>query len=340
MRSRRVWVLALVTTVLGTGGALLCFRSTGNEDYSRIEPGLYLGSSVDRPPPGTQAVVNLCGRPDSYQVGPALWIPLYEAASGSAGEKPTLDVLRRIVGFIDEQRRAGRTTYVHCMVGVNRSGTAVTAYVMQAHRMGRDEALTFVRRRRPEVQPDPTLLQLLSEWEQTLPPAAARMNPSLEFGIRMVLVGVGATLVMDLWALLLRLFKVPSLNFSIVGRWIGHLPKGKWIHDSIAKAEPVRGEGILGWGAHYSIGITFAGVLLAVFGLEWARSPSLLPALVVGWVTVAAPLLILQPALGAGIASSKTPRPVFSSFKSLVTHTVFGIGLYLAALATAPLFRA
>jgi hypothetical protein len=60
----------------------------------------------------------------------------------------------------------------------------------------------------------------------------------------------------------------------------------------------------------------------------------LLPALFVGVVTVLAPLLVLQPALGAGIASSKTPAPVFNSFKSLVTHTVYGFGLYLAALAT------
>ena len=62
------------------------------------------------------------------------------------------------------------------------------------------------------------------------------------------------------------------------------------------------------------------------------------PALYVGVLTVVAPLfilqpalVILQPALGAGIASSKTPRPVFNSLKSLVTHTVFGLGLYLAA---------
>jgi len=85
-----------------------------------------------------------------------------------AEEKPTLDLLKRVVGFIDEQRRAGRTTYVHCMVGVNRSGAMVTAYLMQEHRMGRDEALAFLRGKRPEVQPDPTLMKLLAEWEQAL----------------------------------------------------------------------------------------------------------------------------------------------------------------------------
>ena len=91
----------------------------------------------------------------------------------------------------------------------------------------------------------------------------------------------------------------------------------------------------MGWFAHYAIGVTFAALLLSSFGLKWARSPSLLPALLIGIVTVVSPFFILQPALGAGIASSKTPAPLLNSLKSLATHTVFGFGLYLAALATA-----
>jgi len=118
---------------------------------------------------------------------------------------------------------------------------------------------------------------------------------------------------MDGWALLLRQFGIPSLNFAVLARWLGHFPQGQWVQASIAKAAPVRGERLLGWSAHYSIGITFAGLLLSTFGLKWARSPSLLPALVVGIATVVAPLLILQPALGAGIASSKTAHPILNS---------------------------
>lgn len=34
--------------------------------------------------------------------------------------------------------------------------------------------------------------------------------------------------------------------------------------------------------AHYSIGVTFAALLLAVYGLEWARNPTPLPALTPG----------------------------------------------------------
>jgi len=121
---------------------------------------------------------------------------------------------------------------------------------------------------------------------------------------------------------------------------LGHIREGQFFHVSIAKAPPVRGERVLGWAAHYAIGISFACLLIAIFGLSWARSPTLAPALGVGLVTVVAPLFVLQPAMGAGIASSKTPAPLFNSTKSVVTHVVYGFGLYLAALATARLLPA
>ncbi len=190
--------------------------------------------------------------------------------------------------------------------------------------MSRDHVKRVVSRRAPGIGAGH------EAFEQT-------MNDTTELALRTLSIGVGATLVMDVWAFVLKRFGVPSLDFALLGRWIGHLPRGKWIHDKIAAAPPVRGERLIGWGAHYSIGVTFAGLLIVLAGLDWARSPSLSPALAVGIVTVAAPLFVLQPALGAGVASSRTPAPVFNTVKSLVTHTVFGVGLYLAALATAAL---
>lgn len=166
------------------------------------------------------------------------------------------------------------------------------------------------------------------------------MRTLIECVFRGIFIGAGATLLTDGWAALLRRFGVPSLNFAMLGRWIGHLRRGRLTHERIAKASPVRGELLLGWVAHYAIGISFAALLLATFGLDWARSPTFGPALLVGFGTVVAPLFILQPALGAGIASSKTPTPVFNTLKSLTTHTVFGVGLFVAAVVAARLFPA
>jgi hypothetical protein len=161
------------------------------------------------------------------------------------------------------------------------------------------------------------------------------MNPTFELAARSLLIGAGATLAIDAWAAVLRRFGVPSLRIEYLGRWLGHLPSGRWQHEDIARAAPVRAEALLGWGAHYTIGVGFAALLLLSAGLDWARSPTLLPALCVGVVTVLCPWFVLQPAIGAGIASSKTRTPVRNALKSLLTHTVFGIGLFLTAHAAA-----
>jgi len=152
---------------------------------------------------------------------------------------------------------------------------------------------------------------------------------------RVALIGIGATAIMDVWLLLLKRLHVPTLNFALLGRWIGHLFRGQWKHEAIARATPVKGELALGWLAHYATGIAFAALLAAVYGPAWTSDPRLLPALAVGMATVVAPLFILQPAMGAGIASCKTAAPLRNSLRSLLNHSVFGAGLYVSAVLIA-----
>jgi hypothetical protein len=158
------------------------------------------------------------------------------------------------------------------------------------------------------------------------------MSQLLEDTTRVVLIGAGATALMDLWLLLLRRLGVQGTNFALVGRWAGHAMRGQWFHDPIAKSAPVAGERALGWLVHYAVGIAFAGVLLGVCGMRWAGDPSLPPALALGIASVAAPLFVMQPAMGAGVASSRTPTPAINCLRSLASHTVFGLGLYASAL--------
>lgn len=153
--------------------------------------------------------------------------------------------------------------------------------------------------------------------------------------VKIVLIGIGATAVMDAWLMLLKRIGVPTLNFAMIGRWAGHLARGRLAHAAIAKSPPVPGELALGWLIHYAVGIAFAGLLVAVQGVQWTRDPTLLPALAVGIATVAAPLFVMQPAMGAGIASSRTPTPLKNCLRSVANHTVFGLGLYVAAVLIA-----
>jgi hypothetical protein len=148
-----------------------------------------------------------------------------------------------------------------------------------------------------------------------------------------VLVGIGSIVIMDIWNLFLQYtFKISSLNFCLVGRWLSHMPLGTFMHANIAAAAKRPAECAIGWTAHYLIGIAFALMLVLFTSGSWLEHPSFLPALLVGIGTVPIPYFIMQPALGLGIAAANTPHPTQARLKSLMTHTVFGVGLYLSAI--------
>lgn len=153
--------------------------------------------------------------------------------------------------------------------------------------------------------------------------------------LKVVLMGVGATVAMDLWLLLLQRLGVPTQNFAMIGRWAAHLLRGRWWHAPISASPRAANELALGWLVHYAVGIGFAAVLVALAGPGWLDQPSLSIALVFGLVTVLVPFLVMQPAMGQGIAASRTPMPLQNRLRSLANHTVFGLGLYLSAVLIA-----
>ena len=155
-----------------------------------------------------------------------------------------------------------------------------------------------------------------------------------------IAVGIGATLVMDLWNLFLkRAFSIPSLNYCLLGRWLRHMPNGTFRHASINASPPKRFECKVGWTAHYTIGVVLALVFVLMTPAGWLARPTLLPALLYGVATVVFPFFIMQPSLGLGVAASRTPYPAQARLKSLATQTVFGIGLYVCALGVSYMLR-
>ena len=156
-----------------------------------------------------------------------------------------------------------------------------------------------------------------------------------------VAIGLGASLLMDVWNLFLKLaFGVSSLDYCMLGRWLRHMPNGRFRHASMSRARPMPLECTVGWIAHYTIGAGLAVGFLFVVSPNWLLRPALLPAVLWGVGTVVFPLFVMQPALGLGAAASKTPNPVPARVKSLATHTVFGVGLYASANALNFLLRA
>jgi hypothetical protein len=143
---------------------------------------------------------------------------------------------------------------------------------------------------------------------------------------------VGATLLIDLWALFLRrAFSIPSLNLCLLGRWVLYIPEGKIVHESIIATPQKPHERTVGWITHYMIGVTFALLFVLLASGSWLARPTLLPALAFGIATTLVPFFTMQPSFGLGVAASKTPNPNRARLKSLMTHSVFGVGLYVWA---------
>ena len=151
--------------------------------------------------------------------------------------------------------------------------------------------------------------------------------------ISAILIGLGATLTTDLWALFLkRVLKIAAPNYCLVGRWFRTMPEGIFKHSNIASTPQKSAECTVGWIAHYMIGITFAIAFVALAGNNWLQHPTLIPAIIFGVVTVLMPFFIMQPSFGLGFAASKTSNPAQARLRSLMNHIAFGVGLYLFGL--------
>jgi dual specificity phosphatase 12 len=152
-------------------------------DISRVIPGLYLGNIIaSYHTPTLQqhnitAIVSLIETPrprwttpqfqsqiscsDDPQENHHLVIPAFDS--------DTQDLLlhfQSICDFIDTQLGAQRNVLVHCIAGVSRSPTAVSAYLMRKWGKGMDKTLAYVAGKRKCVQPSENFLEQLRVWEE------------------------------------------------------------------------------------------------------------------------------------------------------------------------------
>ena len=160
------------------------------------------------------------------------------------------------------------------------------------------------------------------------------MNDILSLSVYAWILGIGATIILDLWILIGQLLlNIPAPNWSMVGRWVGHMRQGQFIQQNLNTAPAIKMETALGWLVHYLTGIIYGYLLLLIWGHNWFQQPTILAPLTLLWVSLIAPFFIMMPGMGQGIAASKSSKPNFERLKSVVGHSVFGLGMYLTALA-------
>jgi hypothetical protein len=148
-----------------------------------------------------------------------------------------------------------------------------------------------------------------------------------------VLIGVIATIGQDIWeAIVNHIFRLPTAGLALVGRWLGHMPRGVFVHYSISESAVVPHELLIGWVAHYVTGILYGVTYLSFVQILLKSDPTILSAVIFGLVSLMAPWFIVQPGMGLGVFASKAPRPGMVRLVSLSLHMVFGLSLYAAWL--------
>ena len=155
----------------------------------------------------------------------------------------------------------------------------------------------------------------------------------MELVLQGIVIGILATMLMDVWAAIVKHgLRLPTADWAMVGRWFGHMLRGSFVHDSISRASAIRHELALGWAGHYLIGILYGLTYFLIVRGALSGDPSLTSALAFGLVTLCAPWLVLQPAMGAGVFASRTPHPVVTRLVNVSMHTVFGGALFASWL--------
>jgi len=151
----------------------------------------------------------------------------------------------------------------------------------------------------------------------------------MEVVIKVITLDIFATVAIDIWATFSnKVLNFPRTNWAMVGRWLGHIPTGKYMHNPVNSSPEIKYENTIGWVFHYFIGVAYAAIygVLVIWVLE--GSATLFSSWVFGLFTILSPWLILQPALGLGICAVKAPKPNMVRLQNFTIHSIFGIALY------------
>ncbi|MCA0941206.1 DUF2938 domain-containing protein [Salipiger pacificus] len=148
-----------------------------------------------------------------------------------------------------------------------------------------------------------------------------------------IAMGLGGTVAMDLWALLLHLvLGTPRPAWRNQGRWVVRALGGNVFHDDITATPPIPNESAVGWSFHYAVGIAYGVIFVILAGEGWLEEPGFAPLWLFALVTIGAGWFLMHPGMGLGWALSKTPTPWKGRALGLLAHTVFGLGMWAVAL--------
>ena len=120
-----------------------------------------------------------------------------------------------------------------------------------------------------------------------------------------------------------------------LGRWIGHMFRGRFTHEDITKAEPIPHEAGIGMAAHYGIGLVLGAGYALLLRVPQQRPSSLGCATAYGVATTVLPWFWMFPARGQGVMGLRGGDLRVPAY-ALGTHVAYGAGLGVALRCADP----
>ena len=150
------------------------------------------------------------------------------------------------------------------------------------------------------------------------------------FGLQIVIVGVGACVVFDVWQRIFHWFTaIPPSNWALTGRWaIGLLTSGQLLVRDLELLPNRRNELGVGWFVHYGIAIVYAAIFMLLMKANLLAA-EFADGLLFGVVSVVVPWFFFLPCLGKGIMGRLTPNPPLVCALALMMHSIFGVAIGL-----------
>jgi hypothetical protein len=143
-----------------------------------------------------------------------------------------------------------------------------------------------------------------------------------------IIIGVSGTLAMDLINhLFARRGIILKIDVAMIGRMVVGWARGRFRYRHPTDLEPVANERLLGYIAHYVIGIGLAMPFLFYYGY-FAGGP--VPeswALPYGVATTVASWFLVYPSMGLGMCGWRSPDGVKAILSPLANHFFYGAGL-------------
>ncbi len=148
---------------------------------------------------------------------------------------------------------------------------------------------------------------------------------------QVLLGGVIATASMDvLSAVVIRLRLIAPLPPNVVGRWFASVVRAHPLHEDIGRAAPIRHELAIAVAGHYAIGMFLFALFVFMASRSGWPARNVAPALTFGLLTNALPWFVMFPAMGYGLFGADGPVGTRLFVSSLLSHTFFGLGIWIA----------